>query len=612
MGSQKTRLPSLSDISTIKEALEVLLGRRGDKLDKVVTFRDMEASGAFRAIARGGDLSLSPAPYDPTVGNGADGIDLDTWVPPAPKGIEATSMFGGILIEWDVFLRTDALAHVEIYRADSNSAEKRQFLTAGMMTSYFDQISDGDTNEYFYWVRYRSGGDKVGPFAGPVSARAQEKIEYIIDRLEGEIDETLIAKHLMDKIDLIDGEGGLVQQITEQGEDFAKQINQVQVVMGEEYAALQQNISSSFNEVTGRIESIYSVRINSNGRVSGFGLSDDGTESVFGVEADRFFIGGNSNSHMPFIVSGGKVYIRSAFIRDAAIDNAKIANGAITNAKIANATINSAKIADAAITNAKIGNFIQSNNFLANVRGWRIDKFGNAQFNQGQFNGVVEFKNVTGGPPADADKTGSNTSADTNAVAGVSASSVRDQAALGNSAKAVTNNWTKPDRTTIDGNKITTGFAYVDTLEIKGQAVTIPTSSFSAGGISLGSAGGASPILDWYNWKDVQTLTVSESPGPVQLLFSARVLVDVDLNGSMPIYLRLLDDGNEVWSSEIHRVYVAGDTRFEYQRFVVTVARILNAGGARTFTAQMRATVNTTGLQFQVSARLLSSLVTKR
>jgi hypothetical protein len=89
-------------------------------------------------------------------------------------------------------------------------------------------------------------------------------------------------------------------------------------------------------------------------------------------------------------------YMKSAFIHDAAITNAKIGNLAvdtakiadgaivtakigdaqITNAKIADASINSAKIADAAITNAKIGNVIQSNNYSAGSAGWYIDKSG--------------------------------------------------------------------------------------------------------------------------------------------------------------------------------------------------------------------------------------------
>jgi hypothetical protein len=105
-------------------------------------------------------------------------------------------------------------------------------------------------------------------------------------------------------------------------------------------------------------------------------------------------------------------YMKSAFIHDAAITNAKIGNLAvdtakiadgaivtakigdaqITNAKIADASINSAKIADAAITNAKIGDVIQSNNYSAGSAGWLIDKNGtiySQNLNSGAYTGYA-------------------------------------------------------------------------------------------------------------------------------------------------------------------------------------------------------------------------------
>ena len=66
------------------------------------------------------------------------------------------------------------------------------------------------------------------------------------------------------------------------------------------------------------------------------------------------------------------------------VGNANIANGAINNVKIANGAITDAKIANAAITSAKIANSIQSTNFIAGNggQGWRINKAGNAEFNE--------------------------------------------------------------------------------------------------------------------------------------------------------------------------------------------------------------------------------------
>jgi len=53
----------------------------------------------------------------------------------------------------------------------------------------------------------------------------------------------------------------------------------------------------------------------------------------------------------------------------------------------------------------------------------------------------------------------------------------------GNTAITV-DNWKKPGNTFIDGNKIFTGDAYVDTLQLKGEAITILQSQTGASGSS--------------------------------------------------------------------------------------------------------------------------------
>ena len=57
------------------------------------------------------------------------------------------------------------------------------------------------------------------------------------------------------------------------------------------------------------------------------------------------------------------------------------------------------------------------------------------------------------------------------------------QSAMGSNIR--TDNWTKPGYTLIDGNKIYTGDAYVDTLQIKANAVTIPVSQTLSGPVEL-------------------------------------------------------------------------------------------------------------------------------
>lgn len=174
-------------------------------------------------------------------------------------------------------------------------------------------------------------------------------------------------------------------------------------------ASVQQNY---FAKASGEhLQGQYTVKIDLNGYVTGFGLAStaiNGTPtSEFVVRVDRFSIASPGYSTIvPFVVTGATsingvsvpagVYINDAFIRNGTITNAKIGNGAIDNAKIGslsadkitagsldaahisidnvvldtyydgsigkrrlyipNARISNALIQDAAISNAKIGN----------------------------------------------------------------------------------------------------------------------------------------------------------------------------------------------------------------------------------------------------------------
>lgn len=119
----------------------------------------------------------------------------------------------------------------------------------------------------------------------------------------------------------------------------------------------------------------YTVKIDANGYVSGFGLASTVNNSVpfsdFIIRADRFSIaspeGPGLTPIVPFVVNTtaqtingvnvpAGVYIDAAYIKNGTITNAKIGSAAIDSAKIADAAISSAKIENAAITGAKIAN----------------------------------------------------------------------------------------------------------------------------------------------------------------------------------------------------------------------------------------------------------------
>lgn len=147
---------------------------------------------------------------------------------------------------------------------------------------------------------------------------------------------------------------------------YAQKFDQVQAAVDQNTAAVNQT-SSALADTQGNLSAQWGVKVqaNSNGSTSiagmQLGLEGNGSsvQSYALFNADTFAIYNGTNSQTAFAVTGGQVFLNSAFIQ--------------------NASITSAKIADAAITNAKISGAIQSDNYESGS-GWRIDKSGGFDF----------------------------------------------------------------------------------------------------------------------------------------------------------------------------------------------------------------------------------------
>ncbi|GEK52331.1 hypothetical protein [Vreelandella venusta] len=103
------------------------------------------------------------------------------------------------------------------------------------------------------------------------------------------------------------------------------------------------------------------------------------------------------------------------------------------------------------------------------------------------FNGRVQFNRVNGlGTLAGKD------SIVYEDMVGSTADTVRDRA--NSTYGRVFDSWTRPGSTTINGNRIYTGDAYVDTLQIKGRAVTVPVSAAASSLLDI-TPGSKKPII---------------------------------------------------------------------------------------------------------------------
>ncbi|MGU9812429.1 TipJ family phage tail tip protein [Pseudomonas sp. LF052] len=147
----------------------------------------------------------------------------------------------------------------------------------------------------------------------------------------------------------ISGEGAL-----------ASSIETLKTSVGGNTLAIQTN-ATAIQTVDGKVTANWTVRLQYEAatglyKYAGIGLGLEngpgGLQSQFIIDADRFAIG--QAGIVPFAVQGGQTFIKSAFIQDGTI------------------------------TNAKIGNYIQSNNYDPGKAGWKL--FFDGTF---EINGVV-------------------------------------------------------------------------------------------------------------------------------------------------------------------------------------------------------------------------------
>ena len=131
----------------------------------------------------------------------------------------------------------------------------------------------------------------------------------------------------------------------------ATKTTQLQASVGQNTSAIQET-SSALASTNGKLQTLWSVKMETTAGGQkyaasfGLGLQVDpsGVSSQFVVRADTFMLLNLANGTpvSPFAVTGGQTFINAAFIKDGTI------------------------------TNAMIGNYIQSNNYVAGISGWKL------------------------------------------------------------------------------------------------------------------------------------------------------------------------------------------------------------------------------------------------
>lgn len=397
-------------LESLSEAVEIRLGRRGDTRDRAVTLRELIDSGLA--------VELANRPFDPNGGSnfGSDTEVINTTIPTAPTGFSVTGGYSVMLLFWD-FPNYSNHSLTEIWRHDSDVLGDAQLIGTASGFAFSDPCGEGQS--FYYWIRHVSTAAIVGPYNASAGTLGQTALDVVntLEVLQGAITEDAFYQSLNDRIDLIEvhdvaignnateingikvvvndpttgvaATATAVNQLTTsvsildgEVQTLSSDVSQVNTTVGNLSTTVQTN-STSINGIEGE----YSVKIDANNVVAGFGLINGPLSSSFYIRADTFAVGNTQGaSELPFIIRTTTgtlngvsvppgVYIKDGFIQNGtittarigllAVDTAQMANLAVTegkidslavtNAKIANAAITTAKIDDAQITAAKIG-----------------------------------------------------------------------------------------------------------------------------------------------------------------------------------------------------------------------------------------------------------------
>lgn len=329
-------------LEAIAEAVEIRLGRRGDPVDRAITLRELIATGLA--------LELRGNPFDPNNPEAGPGfIDPErptvTDVPLRPTGFTASGAYSQILLFWD-FPNYSKHSQTEIWSHPTNSLGDATLTGVDTGRAFIDPVGSGV--QRFYWIRHVNTAGTFGPWnstTGTQAATATD-VAHQLAVLGGAITASQLATSLATPI------GNLPANTNQTIATTNGTVSGINTTVGSHTTSIQEQTTS-----IGGLEAQYSVKIDNNGHVSGFGLSSvvvDGTPtSAFIIRADKFAVIDPANTTIgltnsppaatiPFFIDGGVTYIKAAAILDASITNAKI--GDLNADKINAGTINTDRL----------------------------------------------------------------------------------------------------------------------------------------------------------------------------------------------------------------------------------------------------------------------------
>lgn len=377
----------------------------------------------------------------------------------------------------------------------------------------------------------------------------------------------------------------------------ATNISQLTTASNNQTATIQTH-QSSLDGLTAQ----WDVKTQVGDLVGGIGLYNDGSETQFMVNADVFAVLDNDGDSVnPFFITGGSVYMDTAYIQNGSIQVGQIETLTVDDITGYTSSFVLSTIGTGQITNAYISNIIQSNNFSAGNAGWRIDK-----------NGQIEAHSITiydgsnvvlssGGGMEWSYVSGSARPADN---ADVTAGNPQNANWLTNSVVGDHNQISSANISTyIAGAAIgyaQIGTAAVDTLTIADQAVSAVAIGETLTPRDLYNPPSPGGYSDYTDGASRNITVLNASSGTVILITCSAEIhwnvraSDPDSGDSISLHMEVVRDGVAIKSSEIYRTYSRGPYFDEDKNIFISYPLTDSPGnGAFTYSVRFRAEADT-------------------
>ncbi|ENG6274431.1 DUF1983 domain-containing protein, partial [Yersinia enterocolitica] len=349
-------------------------------------------AGQYQARVRAinpSDISSIWANAQETTLNGKEGN------PPMPVGFAATGILFGITLNWgypegaEDALKTeieyslsadgtDALLLSDVPHPQRNYT--MQGLRAGQVFWFRARIVDksGNQSPWIDWVRGMSSTDT----SAILEAIGDDFISNTVAGQQLLNDDFMNAEAIFETANA--NNASVRQQWEQYGENKAEilELWTTQANDARAFAEYQLLVTATFEEQTAAIDQKMTAVVDADGASATYslraGLNYNGQFVSAGMVIGAEFINGVAKASIGFNAD--------SFILLSGPEGNKFSPWAVVNGQT---FINDAFIQDGSVTNLKIGQYIMSNDYVMGMLGWKIDKDGNAEFNNVTVRGTV-------------------------------------------------------------------------------------------------------------------------------------------------------------------------------------------------------------------------------